>query len=511
MLCLTACADTHTHAYSAEWSYSDTHHYHETTCGHDVDPADCDGYAMHTLVNGACSVCDYIKPLTLNEFATDHNKAATDFIKNKIRPSVVGNKEVKAEYAYIVGNSENALSQVNIVWTYSVNDTDRKVELANVTLPAPVTFRNIVNDNYTINASELDINRTDIFTFNAQRNYNKQNVAAALYAKADVAADVKLYAEIDSDDAFYRSFNLLGLADGKISVTQIDVLKGDGTQEALLQNIDRPFTQTSVSSEHNIDGANIYGSPYVLEDLGPETEQPTPPDPIDPGPDPGDKIENVQDLIAKYASTVKIALNDNYLYNMGRQCIGRSFKTEKVLDTQWYINDGESISEIEIVFKYDEINGFVSHIIGKIELSAPINVKNLTKDTIASALAENSSDATYSQAYSFSYNDQMGTQRLELKNAICDKFFGENEGAIRYIRDIGSGHNEELKELRQFTVIEITEKGVKEISINIKNSSSDNEYIAKLSDSSKYRTYNEKSYTISGVKVENNDSPFAAD
>ena len=110
MLCLTACAGTHTHAYSAEWSYSDTHHYHETTCGHDVDPADCDGYAMHTLVNGACSVCDYIKPLSLNEFATDHNKAATDFIKNKIRPSVVGNKEVKAEYAYIVGNSENALS-----------------------------------------------------------------------------------------------------------------------------------------------------------------------------------------------------------------------------------------------------------------------------------------------------------------------------------------------------------------------------------------------------------------
>jgi len=457
-------------------------------------------------------VCDYIKPITLDEFATDHNKAATDFIKNKIRPSVVGNKEVKAEYAYIVGNSENALCEVNIVWTYSVNETDRKVELANVTLPAPVTFRNIVNDNYTINASELDIDRTDIFTFNAQRNYNKQNIATALYAKAGVSADVKLYAEIDSGNASYRSFNLLGLMDGKISVTQIDVLKGDGTQEALLQNIDRPFTQTSVPSEHNIDGANIYGSPYALEDLGPETEQPTPPDPIDPdNPNPEEKIENVQDLIAKYASTVKTALNDNYLYNMGRQCFGRGFKTEIVLDTEWYISSGATIYKIEVIMKCDVGGGSTRFIIGTISLSTPINVKELSKDTIASVFEENSSDATYTQAYTFTYDDQMASERTEIKNAICDKFFGENDCAIRYIKDRGWSHNSDLKELRRFTVVEISENIVKEISINIKDSSSDNEYIAKLSDSSNYRTYNEKSYTISGVKVENNNSPFAAD
>lgn len=535
MACGGTTEPTHTHTYSDGYAYNDTYHYHETTCGHDVAPEERDGYAKHTLVNGECSVCDYVQPLTLNEFVTDHKSAAIDFIKNKIRPSVVGNKEVKAEYAYIVGNSNNELSEINIVWTYAVNETNRKVEWANVALADTIPFRNIANNKYTLNASALTVDCTDIFEFDAQRNYNKQNIATALYEKAELTADVKLYTEIDSGDGSYRSFYLLGQADNKIIVKRIDVLKGDGSDDTLLNNVNRPFTTISTANEYEINGTKVYESAYALENLGPEQA----PDPIDPdNPDPEEKIENVQDLIAKYAITVKTALNDNYLYTMGRQCIGRAFKTEKVLDTQWYVNSGENISKIEVVFKYDVGNGFVSYRIGTIELSSPINVKSLTKDTIANVLAENSSDATYTQAYSCGYDDQMATERTELKNVLCDKFFGENESATRFIRDIGITHGYPYPKKSEwgvdkcgfsacFTIIEITENQVKEATVYIcQDQGYTNQYWhddAKMLELYKNNLRDgyyavgypgvddKKSYTISGVKVENNDSHFAAD
>lgn len=499
MACGGTTEPTHTHTYSDGWAYSDTHHYHETTCGHDVKPEGSDGYAMHTLVNGKCSVCDYVQPLTLAQFVSDHKSTAIDFVTNKIRPSVVAENQVKAEQWYIAGNSDNELTEINIVWTYIVNETDRKTEWANVTLSAPIPFRNIANNKYSLNASALTVDRTDIFEFDAQRNYNKQNIATALYEKAELPADVKLYTEIDSGDGSYRSFKLLGQADNKIIVKRIDVLKGDGSDDTLLNNVNRPFTTMSTANEYEINGTKVYESAYALENLGPEQD----PDPIEPDdPDHEEKIENVQDLIAKYADTVKTALNDNYLYTMGRQCIGRSFNTEKVLDTEWYVNSGENISKIEVVFKYDEGNEFVSYIIGTIELTSPINVKDLTKSTIASELAENSADATYTQTYSFSYNDQMATERAELKNAICDKFFGEDENKTRFIKDNGTTTNDKLGEISRFTVIQITDKGVEEISISIKGwSLNDNQFINKLSDASNY-SFTSNKYDINGEKVE---------
>lgn len=45
----------HVHEYSSEWSYDEEYHWHAATCGHD----DIDGKALHTLENGACSVCGY--------------------------------------------------------------------------------------------------------------------------------------------------------------------------------------------------------------------------------------------------------------------------------------------------------------------------------------------------------------------------------------------------------------------------------------------------------------------
>ena len=64
-----------------------------------------------------------------------------------------------------------------------------------------------------------------------------------------------------------------------------------------------------------------------------------------------------------------------------------------------------------------------------------------------------------------------------------------------------TGTDTQLGEVQRFTVIEITDTGIKEISINIKNASTDASLIANLGDESKYYTHDEKSYTLSGNKI----------
>lgn len=500
---------SHTHTYSDGYAYNDTYHYHETTCGHDVAPENSDGYAKHSLANGECSVCDYVQPLTLDEFATDYNKAATDFIKNKIRPSVVGNNQVKAEQWYIEGNSNNELSEINIVWTYTVNETDRKTQWANVTLADPIPFRNIANNKYSLNSSELDIDRTDIFEFDAKINYNKQNIAAALYQKAELTADVKLYAEIDSGDGSYRSFKLLGQADNKIIVKRINVLKSDGSDDTLLNNINRPFTTMSTVNEYEVNGTNIYESAYALENLGagegPDPIEPDEPDPEEPE-QPEQPVTNSEIIAALEEYCLDGILRRIYLGIIDVTIPADELKT-KISNKSWYAtkDSNENILGIELSFNFNNSNG-ASFRIGKLVFSSPISVKELINGNFTTERKQ------FSSVYSFSYDLSIQETRSALKNAICDKIFGENEGTTRFIVDIGYITDSTLKsDTRAFQLVEITNDGIKESHINIKRSSNDNEYINKLSDSSNYRAYGEKSYAISGVKVENNDSPFAAD
>lgn len=158
---------------------------------------------------------------------------------------------------------------------------------------------------------------------------------------------------------------------------------------------------------------------------------------------------------------------------------------------------------MEVIIRYNEGSGYTNYIVFVVDFVNNIDFSSINKTNLSSVIEQSAANATYNlPTYSFMYNESMLTERAELKNAICDKVFGENESATRFIKDNGySGTDTQLGEVRQFTVVEITEDGVKEISINIKNSSNDTEYISKLSNSSNYRTYDEKSYDISGTKL----------
>ena len=61
---LAACAPTeseHEHTFSDEWSYNDTNHWHEATCGHDLR-ADEGAHTFETVKDGiatssVCTIC----------------------------------------------------------------------------------------------------------------------------------------------------------------------------------------------------------------------------------------------------------------------------------------------------------------------------------------------------------------------------------------------------------------------------------------------------------------------
>lgn len=213
-------------------------------------------------------------------------------------------------------------------------------------------------------------------------------------------------------------------------------------------------------------------------------------------------VKSITDLVENYSDIVYSALNDCYLEVIGLDCLGRSFKTSKVLSTQWDIGNSDEISKIDLIMRYQADNSFERYIICTANFDTDINVKELNADNIRDTFQNKVDDMTSSQSYSFTYDTTIQCDRADLTKAICDKVFGENESATRYIVDNGYKVDNTLgMEAREFKVVEITDTGVQEIGIRIKNSLSDDVYTANLENSSYYRTFNEKSYTLSGNKL----------
>lgn len=492
---------SHNHTYSNIWAHTDTHHYHEATCGHDVKPEDSDGYAKHIMQNGECTVCDYVASITLAEFVSDYKTKAQNFVNINIRPIVVGDKEVKAEQWYIVGNSNNALSEVNIVYTYTVNSTDRKIEIASAKPTTPIPFKDIVDNNYTINASALEIDRTNAFTFNAETNYNKQELSSALFAKAGIkTSDLypnTIYKEIESTNESTRSFELLEQSNGKITIKTIATEKGNGSDSDLLDYLYGPKTKVTDSKTYEIDGTSIYNSTYTLENLGQEEEKPDDGDDDgDDDDDDGEPITNAEIIAAldRYYRPVLLQNCFNFAFDIDLNCIEYGI---------WYVEtdiDNKIIS-VEYVSVYRKSNTANYFTIGKIEFIPAISTQDLKNGKV--------DNATYTRPYRFDFNPTIQTDRAALTNAICDKLLGTNANCLRYLyHHIWST---EFEQAERFSVMQLTERDVQEISIRMEcwhwDSPSTEEYI-KLFNTSTYSIYGEKSYTISGVKVENNNSPF---
>ncbi len=198
-------------------------------------------------------------------------------------------------------------------------------------------------------------------------------------------------------------------------------------------------------------------------------------------------------------------LNDNVLLNAAKSCLPSYVQVDKstVSNAIWYvIKDDKNLSGANLVFTCD-INQIDSYrILCKIEFVTPIRIQNIRSNEIETP--------TYTRLYRNAINPTIQAEHTDLTNAICDKLFGEKTNAARFIID--EGHNSvdpKLGSSALFTVIEISDKAIKNNSIAISDESSDNKLIENLNDTTKYYTYGEeKNVAITGEKLENNSEPF---
>ncbi len=199
-------------------------------------------------------------------------------------------------------------------------------------------------------------------------------------------------------------------------------------------------------------------------------------------------------------------LNDNVLMEAAKKFAKDNFFTfneNSVKNAMWYITkNGKNITSANLLFNY-VVNENAERVnLYKIDFASSLTPKNMQDKEIGTLI--------YTNIYSNVYDPTIQSEHTDLTNAICDKLFGAKQNATRFIID--EGHNSvdpKLGSSALFTVIEISDKAIKNNSIAISDESSDNKLIENLNDTIKYYTYGEeKNVAITGEKLENNSAPF---
>lgn len=175
---------------------------------------------------------------------------------------------------------------------------------------------------------------------------------------------------------------------------------------------------------------------------------------------------------------------------------GQSGDDKNIKDTIWYITkENETIKSTNVVFIYDDggnTNNYIS--LFEINFTSPLTPQDIQNENVGTQ--------TYTEIYGKFFNPQIQEQHTALTNAICNKLFGAKTDATRYIIDNGvTTLDPTLGKAARYTVIEITDTEAQEMSISIKYADTSASIIENLNDTTKYRTYEEKTVSITGEKL----------
>lgn len=348
--------------------------------------------------------------LTFDNFIKDHKAAAVKFFEDFIYNGVAGKKEVKAENWYLNDkDGDNKVESAAMCYIYCVNETERAVEVANITF-APVAVQDIVDGKVT--SFQINVSREAKLTFDAKEE-EKQTQASTLL------------------------------------------------------------------SETKLNGVLLKSTAYAHEEF--EEEPPVPPDP------PEETVTNAEIIAALNEKCIDGIVNATWLG-------GEKQDKQFITDGTWYLtkdNDGK-VTKAEYAYTYQKSNTNAYYVITEVEFSSPLTVQNI-KDW-------NFENSTFSNVHtSTNYKPSIQTENKALADAICDKAFGKNENATRYIIDGSGGTDAELKEVHYFIVIQIENGNVREASITIKDNSAG--YVANVNNGKCKEPILGNHYELSGEKV----------
>lgn len=425
--------------------------------------------------------------ITMEEFMEEHSDLAFSLANTYVKADLLDNKTPLSETWGFHANEEEELDSISLTYTYASSDTERVIEVANATFINPIDLDVIVANEVTSEHTAHQVTRQVAFEFDAKASYLDSEIADAIYAVIEADNDsTKYYSEIESDTENLRKFKVAVETANAINVYTISVVgETDAEIIANLQSqANYESTQTATYPIGDYNSITFATEKYEQEEFTPE---------------------NVDEAVNDYSAEITAALDANFLEAAGKKCFGRTFDSTKLTDVTWDIGNGETITEIKMIMNYQTSEQNIYYAIEKITLANAIDVKTITKDNLNEIFETAVTGATYSQDYILSYNPEKQNDRNDLVNAIFEAYGMTKEcpeGAVRYYIDEGATVDTILQsEVRMFKVIEITEIGVNEISLMIKNSANDNEYIEKLLDQTNYRITSEKSYTMDGEKL----------
>ena len=197
-------------------------------------------------------------------------------------------------------------------------------------------------------------------------------------------------------------------------------------------------------------------------------------------------------------------LNENVLVEAAKSALPSTATVNEstIKNATWYLTkEGDNVKSANLVFIGIIDDTFYYLILCKVDFVTPLTPQNIKDGEIGSP--------TYSRIYRQAINPTIQDEHADLTNAICDKLFGAKEDAARYIIDNGRNDlDSKLGDARYFTVIEVRDNGIIEEEISISYVSTDNGLIEKLNNENNFYTSNEKSYSIIGIKLENNNEKF---
>ncbi len=440
-----------------------------------------------------------IESISFEDFLAEHKDKALDFVHEFVSPRVRDGRTVKNESISISANEDDELSNVDFLCTYSFSGQNRVMEYASVKFNDPIDLDKIVDGTVSQADVSLEIQADTLLTWNAQSMHDSQDVAKAIYKVASLSdySEAKIYEEVESGSATLRSFNFVELDGNDVNVRNVTVTNVDDS--TLLTDLGNRIKakDKGIVTTYTMGGETIQTQNYVLEDTG-STIDPT---------KPGQEINSIDDLVKNYSSELASALENNFLDKIGKTLYGRTlFDSNKLLSTSWDIGTNDTISEIKLISTYKTSSTSNTITVGTIKLATPIIVKDINKDNMNTIWASNVNSSTYSGDYSFNYQvAEQGT-----RDALVDAIFEANgiaktEGATRLFVDGGSRVDDELKgSAHEFKVAEITDNGIQEFTILVKEANNDTGYINNLKNSSNYRIYSEKSCSYSSNQVSNN-------
>lgn len=210
------------------------------------------------------------------------------------------------------------------------------------------------------------------------------------------------------------------------------------------------------------------------------------------------QYENAQAMQKAIYQNLEANVKDNMLYKY----FGNDWSESKILNTKWELgssNNNEVIDTVRIFFTYNNSSTMDTYYIESVTPKSQITLEDLANNEVNYDEAFDTAPrggAKFSKEYEFSYDPAASEQRKELLDAINNKVVGEvSEDTISIIRPNGGTTDPELGgTANAYKILNITENGYEEYSINILDSSNGKSEIENLNNG-KYYTYSEKSET----------------